>query len=217
MRKFDLKFVLHIIIFAIIFAAICGSTAYGINYLISFYRLKTTINSGLAAYDSKMEGSNVSWVGPRIGETIPIKRLKTFDQSNPTEGFNDEFMMFLVINPGCPVCQGTGDQMKEIEQFAKQNSIGFFLVSFNKEVTLPYLLVFRDSAGLSSKVFSFDGVETEISPNTIGLQYPSYILTNRNGEILRIFAGSHMDDTIRKNLTAQLEEITLLEKKTLAQ
>ena len=176
--------------------------------------MRPTVNPEAGVYDSKLEGPRISWVGPQIGETIELNRLRSIDNKNPKDEFEYDILIFLVINPGCPACQSSTDQMREVEHFASENAIGFSMASFRRDVSLVDLQVFRDFAGLSSRMFSFEGNESDISPTSNGLQYPSYISTDDDGKNLRIFAGSHQDDTLRKKLTEQIKGDTLRERES---
>lgn len=194
-----------------IFILLSGSIAFGVNVLISSYR--TSPRHEIGVYDSKLTGEKVSWAGPRIGETIELSKLISFNNLSFKDVSNAKLVMLLVINPGCIVCQTTTDQMREIENFTAKNAIEFSVVSFRRDVSLSELQSFREHAGLSVQIFSFDGNETDISPSSTGLQYPTYILTNGNGKILRIFAGSQNDLGLRQKLTEQIKFDTLEESR----
>jgi len=198
----------QIAIFSVFFT-LTVTIGYATNLLISNYKLLAIQDS--PRYDSKLDGPNVSWMGPLIGEVIPLARLTDSAGKNVRREVMRDRLFLLVVNPGCEVCESTTDQMRAIERFAGYNSIGFAVVSFKKDLPLSSLHAFSVSAGLSANQYLFDGYETDLSPNSRGLQYPAYILTDTNGQILRILAGSHENPEVRETMTEQIMADTKLD------
>ena len=199
----------------LLFCVISISVACAANLLIGYYK-SPPIRPGAGIYDSKLEDPKSSWVGPRIGEVIDLQRLQNASGKLPVDQFGSGMFLFLVINPSCTACQASTDQMQDVEKFAHKNAITFYIASFRTDVSFGELLVFRDSALISSDVLRFNGSESDISSNSKGLQYPCYFLTDIDGKILRIFVGSYSEKAIRDKLTRQLEKDTLFEKALIA-
>lgn len=180
----------------------------GIQYSFSFYDYFQTENAKF--YDSKLEKPNSSWLGPTIGEKLPLDLLKDSHGNFLKDNRNGNLLMLLVIDPKCIVCNMTTSQMREIENQVKQILVDFAVVSFNPSIPMSELQKFNETANLSSTFYSFDGKEPDLK-----LQYPAYILVNADGIILRVFAGSNADEQTQREMSEEIIKDTLEEKESL--
>ncbi|MFM9905006.1 MAG: hypothetical protein ACKVQJ_10605 [Pyrinomonadaceae bacterium] len=159
-----------------------------------------------------MENPESHWLGPKIGQGIDLNRIRGGNGSSLRQDRSKKLLMILVIDPTCVASQLSVDQMQQVESRIKQNEIDFALVSFKSKTSVKDVESFANLAKLNSNSYSFDGEETDISPGSQGLQYPAFILTDTNGVILRIFAGTSESEQIRTRMSDEIMDDTLREK-----
>lgn len=197
----------HIIIFAAFFV-ITSLIVLAVSYSKNTTATSIWVKQGFDFRKLHTEDSNLSPY--KVGDKINLSNLRNSDNQPISQVAKENLLLFVVIDPLCPACKFSKDSMNGIRKTAKTNNIGYhpiLIAQSQPEIDLKSLgqeFGFQDCFQFVSDTDSSDQLKRSLTP--------THILTNSDGVVVQVWAGTNKDEAIRKIMGEQISSDLLLIK-----
>ncbi len=146
----------------------------------------------------------------KVGEKINLANLRNSENQQISQVAKENLLMFALIDPLCPACKFSNDMMSEIRKTAKSSNIGYYPILVSPSQQDVDLKGFAQEFGFQD-CFHFVS-DTDSSDQINQSLTPTHILTNSNGIVVQVWAGTNKDEAIRKVMAEQISTDLLLVK-----
>ena len=157
------------------------------------------------------EDTNASWIGPRIGEQIDLKRLKDNAGTSLSGAVNNRMSMLVLVDPQCGACRVASDEMRIVRNTVMNAGIQYYLVSVTSSVPSVDFFKYADSLDLDARAYLWATNESSPSEQLYSMVLPSHILVDPTGHIIRKWPGTSTSQAIRFRMAKQITSDALAE------
>jgi hypothetical protein len=154
-------------------------------------------------YDSKI-AKQYDWIGPKPGEVIDTDKLVNTEGVSLDKLPKAGLMLLTVVEPECAASKESDEQMRFLSEKLTGRNIDYFLVCFSRKVSAESLSGFVDSLNLQAKSFSWNDDFENVLPSIKSIVYPSHILIDSKGVVIKTFPGTSSDRSIRDRMVRQV-------------
>lgn len=162
-------------------------------------------------YDSKI-AKGYDWVGPKPGEIIDTNYLVNTNGTTLGQLPRNDLLLFTVVDPTCGACKQTREQLRFLDENLSGKGIDYFIVCFSPKVSPLELSDYVKSLSLDTDSLSWsNGLETELS-SIKTIAYPSHILVNSNGTVIKSFPGTSVEKPVRDRMVREVISQIIVER-----
>jgi hypothetical protein len=155
----------------------------------------------------KLRTENNKWKGPSFGEKIDLTQLRSKDDGPHPEAGEQGLLMIVAINPSCKTCKAATDEMAHVRDKLALVGIPYYVVSLVPLEKAQDFFAYCDSLSLGVPAYLWANKEQPLTSLST-MVTPSHLLLDKNGVILRTWAGSNEDQTFRTRMAKQIVDDT---------
>ena len=152
------------------------------------------------------------WAGPKQGETIDINRLININGITLAKLSKNDLILMTVVDPGCGACKITQEQFRFLDENLEGRAIDRYLVCFSQKVSPSGLSDYVKTLDLSTDSLSWSGDLESVPTSIAKIVFPSHILVDSNGIVIRTFPGTSAEKRVRNRMVKRVLEEVLTEK-----
>lgn len=168
-------------------------------------------------YDSKI-AKQYDWIGPKPGEIIDSNHLVNISGVSLEQFPKKELLLLTVVDPECPACKQSEEQLHFLQNNLTKEGIDYFIVCFSKKVSPSELSDYVRSLSLPSTSFSWADDFNNVLPSIKSIVFPSHILIDSKGFVIKTFPGTSNDKRIRDRMVRQvLNEVVAYKDRNIPQ
>ena len=194
-------------------AAICVILTLGVVLAIRGFSFFVNLVEDFRGYDYEAKiAKGYDWVGPKRGEIVDTSLLLNSDDVPLSKIQKKDLLVLTVVDPECGACKITRDQFRFLSENLKENGIGYYTVTFSPNVSPVQLSEYVKSLGLNSDSLAWsNGLET-VLPSLKSIAYPTHILIDSNGAVIKSFPGTSYDKNVRDRMVREVVRQVIDEK-----
>lgn len=162
-------------------------------------------------YESRIE-KGLDWTGPRRGEIIDLDYLVDKNGVTLHEFPKNDLILLTVIDTRCGGCKLTREQFRYLDENLDGKNVDRFMVCFSPNVSPLEMSEYVKSLNLNTNSLTWtNGLGSVLSSiNTIA--FPSHILMDSRGAVIKSFAGTNFDKSVRDRMARQVLQEVMEEK-----
>ena len=159
-------------------------------------------------YDSKI-AKEYDWIGPKKGEIIDSKNLVNTDGVSLSQIPKSNLLVLTVVDPTCGACRLTQEQFSYLNERLTEDGMDYLIVSFSPKVSPATLSTYVKLLNIPSRSFAWSSDLESVLPSLRTIAYPSHILIDSSGTVIKTFPGTNGDRRIRDRMVRQVvNEVT---------
>ncbi|PYS99922.1 MAG: hypothetical protein DMF63_09620 [Acidobacteria bacterium] len=200
-------------------AAICVAATFGTVIAIRGFSYVVNIYEDFRGYDYDAKiAKQYAWIGPNPGEVIDVTKLQDTDGSTLDQLSNTDLILLTVVDPECAAAKESEEQMRFLDESLKQKGVDYFLAYFSRKISPGNLSEYTNSLTVDAKPLSWADDFENVLPSIKAIVYPSHILIDSKGRVIKTFPGTSNDRAVRFRMVRQvLKEVMMHNQKSALQ
>lgn len=194
--------------------AICTVLTIGVMFAYRGFSYFADIVADYRGYDYETRiASGFDWAGPKRDEIIDTKYLLNRNNVSLAQIPKSRLSLLTVVDPSCGACKLTREQFRFLSDKLPKNGIDYYVVTFSPNVTSAELSEYVKSLGLDANSFAWSNGLESVLPSLKTIAYPSQILIDSNGKVIKSFPGTNPEKRVRERMVRQVLKEAIGEKK----
>lgn len=144
------------------------------------------------------------WIGPKDGEVIDLLSLRDENGVSIANKTASRLILLTVVDPSCPACKETADQFQFLNNEVKKIGVNYYIVCFSPKVQAGELSEYKTSLNLDTESMSWSNDFSKILPSIKAIAFPSHILVDSKGIVIKTFPGTSNETRIRDRMVRQV-------------